>query len=127
MKKLCFLKRMFSPVTFPYYCRLRKDHNADFHGARSQSREGDALQIVHLPLENDQSAVFAYSIPLNRIIGRFSDHSAKLLIKALGKGFCVDGEIYVWMPEQDDFRIETLTFDKRSFMDNDDFSTLHDE
>ena len=125
-KKLCFLKRLFLGVQFPYYCRLEEDSNADFRGARWQTREGDALQIVHLPTKDDCLAVFVYSVSLNRVLGRLTKYSAQKMIKAFGKGFCTDGEIYVWLEKGDDCRIELLIFNSRSFMDGNDFSFLHE-
>ena len=126
MKKLSFWKRLFLPVQFPYACRLCDDQNPDFKSARSQSREGDELQIVHLPDEANPLGVFVYNVSINLVIGCLTKHSAQRLIKAFGKGFCVDGEVLVWIAERDDFRVDVLVFDKQSLMKNADFSSLHE-
>lgn len=126
MKKQSFLKRLFSGVKFPYPCRLQTDHVAELRAARAQSREGDPLQIVHLSGEEWQG-VFVYSVTLNRVLGRLTKHSEQQLVKALGKGFCVDGELYVWMKDGEDFRIELLVFPTQTLMNGEEISSLFGE
>ena len=126
MKKVNLLKRLLLGISFPFPCRLKNDVSVEFCGARHQSREGDELQIVHLHSPEAPLAVFVYSVPLNRVLGQLTKHASQTLIKAFGKGFCVDGELHARIQDGEDFRIELLVFNRQSLMNNADFSSLHE-
>lgn len=80
-------------LCFPIYCKLRGVKKPNRQGALAQSNAEDGLQIVHVPLEDYPHNVYAYSIPLNRVLGYLEEDLAKELITELGAGFCVDGRI----------------------------------
>ena len=83
---------------FPFDCRLYG--GAQSQGALAQSRAGDGLQIVHVPTAEYPYTVFAYSIPLNRILGYLNERTCELLLLSLGANFCVDGEIVLLFQEE---------------------------
>lgn len=126
MKKVNFFKRLFLHVSFPYVCRLRDDQNPAFRGARFAAREGDELQIVHLPSAETPHAVFVYSVPLNRVLGQLSKRSAETLVKLFGKNFCADGELHARKEKDGDFHVELLVFNRLSLMKDADFDSLHE-
>ena len=78
---------------FPIYCRLRGVKKPSRQGALAQSKVEDGLQLVHVPLKDYPNNVYAYSIPLNRVLGYLEEDLAKDLIAEFGNGFCVDGRI----------------------------------
>ncbi len=78
---------------FPLNCKLHGVKTPEYQGAIAQSRAGDTLQLVHLPSKAYPHKVYAYNIPLNRILGLLHTDLAQKLIYAFGKGFCRDGEI----------------------------------
>ena len=93
------IKRFFYRLThggklqFPIYCKLHGVKKPDRQGSLAQSQEEDALQLVHVPLEDYPHNVYAYSIPLNCVLGYLEEDLAKDLIVEFGNGFCVDGRI----------------------------------
>lgn len=56
-------------LRFPVCCKAHGVSFADRQGALAQSRSGDELQLVQVPLENYPQNVYIYSIELNRILG----------------------------------------------------------
>ena len=80
-------------LQFPVYCKLHGVKRANRQGALAQSHAEDGLQLVHVPLKDYPNNVYAYSIPLNRVLGYLEEDLAKDLIAELGEGFCVDGRI----------------------------------
>ena len=97
-------------------------------GALAQSRTGDGLQIVHVPVEGYPKNVFAYSIPLNRILGYLDETACEKLLFALGDGFCVDGEIKAIYQEEEKTGCVVSVFPTSARMiDVEDFSHLYGE
>ena len=80
-------------LQFPIYCKLRGVKKSNRQGALAQTHAEDGLQLVHVPLQDYPHNVYAYSIPLNRVLGYLEEELAKDLIAELGKGFCVDGRV----------------------------------
>ena len=80
-------------LEFPLFCKVHGVKAPDFQGALAQSRAGDGLQLVHVPLETRPENVYVYSIELNRILGRLESGLSEKLVRAFGKGFCLDGRI----------------------------------
>lgn len=99
MSILAKIKRFFyrlahgRTLQFPVYCKLHGVKKPNRQGALAQSHAEDGLQIVHVPLKDYPNNVYAYSIPLNRVLGYLDEALAKDLILELGEGFCVDGRI----------------------------------
>lgn len=80
-------------VSFPLYCKLHGVKRGEYQGALAQSREKDELQLVHSPTPEYPYNVYAYSVPLNRVLGYLQAELSKRLVKVFGKGFCRDGVI----------------------------------
>lgn len=80
-------------LSMPCAAHLFGVSNPDSQGALAQSRNGDALQIVHVPTERFPHNVYAYSIELNRILGYLDRLLAKSLCEVFGKGFCLDARV----------------------------------
>lgn len=93
------IKRFFRRIKrgeklrFPLYCKLRGVKQPLRQGGLAQSHKEDGLQLVHVPLADYPHNVYAYSIPLNRVLGYLEEELAKDLITEFGEGFCVDGRI----------------------------------
>lgn len=113
---------------FPILTKLHGVKSPDRQGALAQSAEGDGLQLVHVPLPEYPHNVYAYSIPLNRILGYLDKPLAESLLEYFGNGFCLDGETvhitggapYAY------FGCEILVFPSKSFLsDCKDFSHLY--
>ena len=85
------LKRL--KLYFPIYCKIHGVSTADRQGALAQSRAGDRLQAVHIPLPDKPHNVYVYSIGLNRVLGNLQESFSKKLVKAFGPGFCRDAVI----------------------------------
>lgn len=80
-------------LQFPIFCKIHGVKSADYQGAIAQSRVGDHLQIVHAPSDAHPFCVYAYSIPLNRVMGYIEEELSEKLVYAFGRGFCRDGEV----------------------------------
>ena len=88
------LKRIFrrliygnKPLQFPIYCKLHGVKKSTRQGSLAQSHEEDGLQLVHVPLQDYPHNVYAYSIPLNRVLGYLDKELAEQLVAEFG----VDG------------------------------------
>ncbi|MFQ7078910.1 MAG: hypothetical protein ACLRL0_07990 [Christensenellaceae bacterium] len=77
----------------PVCCKAHGVSFADRQGALAQSRSGDELQLVQVPVENYPHNVYIYSIELNRILGYLEKNLSDRLTSVFGKGFCLDGQI----------------------------------
>ena len=82
-----------SGLSFPIRDKLHGVKYGDYQGALAQSRKGDKLQLVHVPLPEYPYNVYAYSISLNRILGYLDKELAEKLVYVFGNGFCLDGEL----------------------------------
>lgn len=80
-------------LSMPLLTHLFGISNPDAQGALAQSRNGDALQIVHVPTERFPYNVYVYSIELNRVLGYLTHILSKSLCEIFGKGFCLDGRV----------------------------------
>ena len=80
-------------LRFPVCCKAHGVSFADRQGALAQSRSGDELQLVQVPLENYPQNVYIYSIELNRILGYLEKNLSDRLTSVFGTGFCLDGQI----------------------------------
>ena len=83
-------KRKALGLFFPLFCKVHGVKNADFQGALAQTRAGDRLQYVHVPVEKYPHNVYVYSVTLNRVLGYLDKDLSKRLIKLFKKGFCRD-------------------------------------
>lgn len=68
-------------LEFPLFCKVHGVKAPDFQGALAQSRAGDGLQLVHVPLETRPENVYVYSIELNRILGRLESGLSEKLVR----------------------------------------------
>ena len=94
LKKLFYKLRLRrNNLSFPVRCKLRGVSARELQGALFQSEVLDELQIVHCPTPQAPFRVIAYSIPLNRVLGYLDEALSEKLVRALGEGFCRDGEI----------------------------------
>ena len=131
------IKRFFYRLThggklhFPIYCKLRGVKQPDRQGALAQSHVEDGLQLVHVPLEDYPYNVYAYSIPLNRVLGYLEKDLAKYLVIELGKGFCVDGRIRKMLggpPKYKYYGVAIRIYNTKTMMQNmEAFTHLHGE
>ncbi len=80
-------------LEFPLFCKVHGVRKGDAQGALAQSRAGDELQIVHVPVENYPYNVYVYNIELNRVLGYLDNGLAETLVRAFGRGFCRDARI----------------------------------
>ena len=80
-------------IAFPVYCKIHGVKRRDAQGALAQSREGDKLQLVHIPIKDYPYNVYVYSVPLNRVLGYLESKLSQKLVNVFGEGFCRDGEI----------------------------------
>ncbi len=80
-------------LRFPLYCKIHGVKRAYYQGALLQSRETDALQIVHSPVQNYPYNIYVYSVTLNCILGYLHQDLSKKLVQLFGKGFCRDAFI----------------------------------
>ena len=86
-------KRKALELSFPLYCKIHGVKNADSQGALAQTRAGDRLQYVHVPVENYPYNVYVYSVALNRVLGYLDKALSKRLVKLFKKGFCRDAVV----------------------------------
>lgn len=119
------------PLRFPVYCKLRGVKKPTRQGGLAQSHAGDGLQLVHVPLENYPHNVYAYSIPLNRVLGYLDEELAKRLIDEFGKGFCLDGRIRAIVggpPKYKYYGCNIRIYDTKMLMSGvEEFTHLHGE
>ena len=93
-KKLLYSHRLRkSGLSFPLYCKIHGVKNAEKQGGLAQTRAGDNLQVVHVPIENYPFNAYVYSIPLNRTLGYLDEGLSKRLVYLFGKGFCRDAVV----------------------------------
>ena len=71
-------------LRFPVCCKAHGVSFADRQGALAQSRSGDELQLVQVPLENYPQNVYIYSIELNRILGYLEKNLSDRLTSVFG-------------------------------------------
>lgn len=118
-------------LRFPVYCKLHGVKKQLRQGSLAQSRAGDGLQLVHVPLQDYPHNVYAYSIPLNRILGYLEQELAERLVEELGEGFCVDGRVSELLggpPDYKYFGCKICIFKETTLMQNvENFSHLHGE
>jgi hypothetical protein len=102
-------------VSFPLITKLKSVRFLDRQGALAQSRDGDRLQFVHTPEENNPNLVYAYNVELNLILGRLEEKLAEKLVYVFGVGFCVDGEI-LKITGKEIFGCNVVIYDTRKFI-----------
>lgn len=123
------LKRL--KLYFPIYCKIHGVSNADFQGALAQSRAGDRLQVVHVPLPDYPNNVYVYSIGLNRVLGRLQNEFSQKLVRAFGANFCRDAvieNITGGAPMYELMGCNICIFDSMEYMqEQTDFSALRGE
>ena len=116
-------------LQFPIYCKLRGVKKPVRQGALAQCKADDGLQLVHVPLKDYPHNVYAYSIPLNRILGYLEEDLAKDLIAELGEEFCVDGRIREMLggpPKYKYYGCAIRIYNTKTFMASvEDFTSLH--
>ena len=127
-----FFKRRLkkSVLQFPLRRRLHGVKSVDRQGALLQSKAGDELQFVHVPLKAYPHNTYAYSVSLNRVLGYLDEDTAKTLLYVFGQGFCLDGEIKELIGGEPYKYVGCIVriFDGKSMMsDVDDFAPLHGE
>ncbi len=83
-----------SGLSFPVRDKIHGVKFGDYQGALAQSRKGDDLQLVHVPLPEYPHNTYVYNISLNRILGYLSKELAEKLVYIFGEGFCLDGEVH---------------------------------
>ena len=93
--KIAQIKRRckIADLSFPIFCKTHGVKNVLYQGALAQTRTGDRLQIVHVPLREYPHNVYVYSIPLNRILGYLQKELAERLVYAFGGNFCLDAVV----------------------------------
>lgn len=77
-------------LSFPVFCKVHGVKAPDRQGALVQSRNGDPLQIVHVPTKEYPFNVYVYSITLNRVLGYLDERSAEQFVYLFKNGFCKD-------------------------------------
>ena len=92
-RKLYERKKRRLELTFPVFCKTHGVKHLDRQGAILQSRVGDRLQIVHVPLKAYPHNVYVYNVELNRVLGYLHKNLAEKLVALFGNGFCRDGII----------------------------------
>ena len=80
-------------LSFPVQAKIHGVKGADRQGALAQSRNGDNLQIVHVPLPDYPFNVYVYSITLNRVLGYLDNTLAEQLVYLFKKDFCRDAAL----------------------------------
>ncbi len=92
-RKLYERRKRQVQLTFPLYCKAHGVKRPDRQGAIVQSKAGDGLQLVHVPLAQYPHNVYIYNAELNRVIGYVHETLAKKLVYLFGKNFCRDGQV----------------------------------
>ncbi len=82
-----------SDITFPLYCKAHGVKQPDRQGAIVQSKAGDRLQVVHVPLKRFPYNTYIYNVELNRVLGYVHETLAKKLVYVFGEGFCRDAVV----------------------------------
>lgn len=91
--KLYERRKRRAGLVFPLYCKAHGVKPPDRQGAIVQSKAGDGLQLVHVPLAQYPYNTYIYNVEVNRVIGYVHVSLAKKLVYLFGKGFCRDGKI----------------------------------
>lgn len=118
-----------SGLCFPLKTKLHGLKSKDRQGGLAQSAELDELQLVHTPLPDYPHNVYAYSIPLNRVLGYLDEELSLKLLSVFGENFCLDGEIYkiTGGAPLKYFGCEIHIFDTTEFLkEEESFSHLHE-
>ena len=92
-RKIYERKKKKAGISFPLYCKAHGVKQAERQGAIVQSKSGDRLQFVHVPLTAYPYNVYVYNVELNRVLGYVHKNLAEKLVTVFGKGFCRDGVI----------------------------------
>lgn len=92
-RKLYERRKKKAGISFPLYCKAHGVKQAERQGAIIQSKAGDRLQFVHVPLTAYPHNVYVYNVELNRVLGYVHKNLAEKLVAVFGKGFCRDGVI----------------------------------
>ena len=92
-RKIYERKKKKAGISFPLYCKAHGVKQAERQGAIVQSKSGDRLQFVHVPLTAYPYNVYVYNVELNRVLGYVHRNLAEKLVAVFGKGFCRDGVI----------------------------------
>lgn len=131
IKRFFYRLKRGEKLQFPIYCKLHGVKRANRQGALAQSHAEDGLQLVHVPLKDYPHNVYAYSIPLNRVLGYLEEDLAKDLIAELGEGFCVDGRIRAMLggpPKYKYYGCAIRIYNAKTLMQNtEEFTHLHGE
>ena len=118
-------------LQFPVYCKLHGVKKPSRQGALAQSSTEDGLQLVHVPLQDYPYNVYAYSIPLNRVLGYLDKELAEQLVAEFGDGFCLDGRIRELIggpPKYKYYGCKIRIYNTKTLMSNtEDFTHLHGE
>ena len=94
IKNLLYKRRLKRcGLSFPVHTKIHGVKAADRQGALAQSRSGDNLQIVHVPLPDYPFNVYVYSITLNRVLGYLDSTLAEQLVYLFKKDFCRDAAL----------------------------------
>ncbi len=123
-------KKRWLGLGFPLYTKVKGVKSPTFQGALAQSKDGDKLQLVHVPSEQYPFCVFVYSVTLNRVLGYLEEDLSKKLVKLFKKDFCRDGVIYkiVGGGNYKYFGCRILVFETMEMMRSiEDFSLLRGE
>ena len=102
-------------VSFPHLIKLKNVRKEDRQGWLAQSRDGDRLQFVHTPTEDDPLLVYAYSIELGQLLGTLDEILSEKLVYIFGKGFSVDGEV-LKVTGNKIFGCNVAVYDTRNFI-----------
>ena len=99
----------------------------DRQGAIVQSKAGDGLQLVHVPLDEYPHNVYIYNAELNRVIGYVHKSLAKKFIYVFGEGFCRDGKIteITGGGEYKYYGCNLTVFESMSLMENSHVDLVH--
>ena len=92
-RKLYERKKKRLQLVFPVFCKAHGVKHLDRQGAILQSKQGDRLQLVHVPLKAYPHNVYVYNVELNRVLGYLHKNLAEKLVELFGNGFCRDGVV----------------------------------
>ena len=118
-----------SGLQFPLSARLHGVKHSARQGVLAKSAELDELQIVHTPMPDYPNNVYAYSIPLNEILGYLDEELSLKLLRVFGENFCLDGEIckITGGAPLKYYGCQITIFDTTEFLEDvEDFSHLHE-
>ena len=128
-KRACRRKEKLG-LRFPISCKIRGVKPSYRQSLLAQSRNGDKLQLVHVPTEKFPHQVCVYSVTLNCLLGYIEKELAENLIFVFGKGFCRDGVIQkiTGGAPLKYFGCNIQILDSKEFMkDCENFASLHGE